>query len=60
MKHSDNVNKSNLSITNTSLGRMEEKVTEMVLAGDGKLLTNVPGRRGRRPGSKNNNAHKTM
>jgi len=39
---------------------MEEKTIEKVLARDEKLVTHVPGRRGRPPGSKNNNTQKTM
>jgi len=52
IKHSGNVNRSNSSITNTALEKMEEKTTEKVLARDKKVLTNVSKRRGRPPGSK--------
>jgi len=52
IKHSGNVNRSNPSITNTALEKMEEKTTEKVLGRDKKLLTNVAKRRGCPPGSK--------
>jgi len=48
------VNRSNSSITNTPLEKIEEKTTEKVLqvARDKNVLTNVSKRRGRPPGSK--------
>jgi len=52
IKHSGNINRCNSSITNIALEKIEEKTTEKVLARDEKLLTNVPQRRGRPPGSK--------
>jgi len=39
---------------------MGEKTTEKVLAREEELSTNVPKRRGRPPGFKNDNALKTM